>query len=275
MKFFKKSGESDQDGVITELRSKIEAAHMPFPVEEIALQELEPLSKISPSIAEYTIGLTYIEYLTSLPWTRKTKDNLDIGRAERMLNENHFGLRKVKECILEHLAVKVLNKHRRPHILVVDDEEVARKNLSHILFKENYDVTAVSNGEEALRKFDSRECDVVITDLRMASVDGMELLEKVKAKLPEVGVIVVTGYASIPSAIEAVRKGASHYIEKPFKLDEVRNAVRQALENKARAGSTKGTILCFAGPRAPAIPRWAGLLPGPWGGSLRESAWAA
>jgi ATP-dependent Lon protease len=248
MKFFKKSDEPGEDGVITELRRKIDAAHMPSSVEKIARQELETLSKISPSTAEYTIGLTYIDYLTTLPWTRKTDDNLDIGRAERMLNENHFGLQKVKERILEHLAIKVLKMHRKPLVMIVDDEEVARKNLSHILLKENYEVMAASNGEEALKKLDTRECDVVITDLRMASLDGMELLEKVKAKHPDINVIVVTGYASIPSAIEAVKKGASHYIEKPFKLDEVRSAVRQSLENKVRARSTKGTILCFAGP---------------------------
>jgi ATP-dependent Lon protease len=248
MKFFKKSEESDQDRTTAELRKKIDEAHMSPAVEKIALRELDTLDKISPSTAEYTIGLTYIDYLTTLPWTRKTEDNLDINRAEKLLNENHYGLGKVKERILEHLAVKVLKLHRKPHVLVVDDEEVARKNLSHILAKEGCDVLTASNGEEALDRLEAHECELVITDLRMASLDGMALLEKVKMKHPDIGVIVVTGYASIPSAVEAVRKGASHYIEKPFKLDEVRAAVRQALEGKTRAGSTKGTILCFAGP---------------------------
>ncbi len=248
MKLFWKSENIEEDGIIQDLRRKIGEARMPSPVEKIALQELETLTKIGPSTAEYTIGLTYIDYLTTLPWSKKTVDNLDLDRAERALDENHFGLRKVKERIIEHLAIKVLRTTRKPRVLVVDDEETARKNLSHILTRENYEVSVAASGEEALRVLDSRECDVVITDLRMASVDGMELLENAALRHPETGLIVVTGYASIPSAIEAVKKGATHYIEKPFKLDEVRTAVRQSLEQRTRAGSTKGTILCFAGP---------------------------
>ena len=248
MKLFGKSENIEEDGALQDLRRKIGEAHMPSPVEKIALQELETITKTGPSTAEYTIGLTYIDYLTTLPWSKKTVDNLDLDRAERALDENHFGLRKVKERIIEHLAIKVLRTTRKPHILVVDDEETARKNLSHILTRENYEVSVAKNGAEALRVLDARECDVVITDLRMASVDGMELLENAGLRHPEAGLIVVTGYASIPSAIEAVKKGATHYIEKPFKLDEVRAAVRQSLERRTRSGSTKGTILCFAGP---------------------------
>lgn len=246
--FSKQSGEDEDDSTILNLRKKVAGIRMPSEVEKIALQELETLTKINPASTEYTIGLTYVEYLTSLPWNRKTVDNLDLGRAERALEENHFGLRKVKERILEHLAIKVLRSSKKPQILVVDDEEIARKNLTHILTREDYDVSTATNGEEALSKMDVREYDVVLTDLRMASVDGMQLLENVRLRHPDAEVIVVTGYASIPSAIEAVKKGASHYIEKPFKLDEVRSAVRQSLENRGRARSTKGTILCFAGP---------------------------
>ena len=83
-------------------------------MERIAEQELAVLSRISPSTAEYTIGVTYIDYLISLPWNTKTEDNLDIARAERILNENHFGLNKIKERVMEHLAVKVLMMNRKP-----------------------------------------------------------------------------------------------------------------------------------------------------------------
>ncbi len=248
MKFFKKSKESDQDRTIAELRQRVEESRMPQAVEKIARQELDVLTKINPSSAEYAIGLTYIDYLLSLPWNKKTEDNLDVGRAERLLNENHYGLNKVKERILEHLAVKVLRLTRMPHILVADDEEVARKNMAHILAKENYEVMTAADGEEALKKMDSSEFDVALVDLRMPSVDGMELLENIKMKYPDVMVIVVTGYASISSAVEAVKKGAFHYIEKPFKLDEVRTSVKEALEKKSQIKSTKGTILCFTGP---------------------------
>ena len=133
MSFFKKSGDSEQQATVADLRRKVADAQMPAGVEKIAEQELEMLTKISPASAEYSIGLTYIDYLVTLPWNKKTEDNLDLTRAERLLNENHYGLNKVKERILEHLAVKVMRLNRKPLILVVDDEEIARKNLEHVL----------------------------------------------------------------------------------------------------------------------------------------------
>lgn len=248
MGFFKKSGDSEQQSTVADLRHKVADAKMPVDVEKLAEQELEMLTKISPAAAEYSIGLTYIDYLVTLPWNKKTEDNLDLARAERLLNENHYGLNKVKERILEHLAVKVMRLNRKPLILVVDDEELARRNLEHVLSKEQYEVMTAANGADALRKLETHEFDVVITDLKMASLDGMELIEKVSERYPDVKVIVVTGFASISSAIEAVKKGAFDYIAKPFKLDEVRSAVRKALEKKAVVKSTKGSVLCFSGP---------------------------
>jgi ATP-dependent Lon protease len=248
MKFFKKSEDQQHEFIIEELRQKISSAHMPPPVEKISEQELVLLTRISPSSAEYTIGITYIDYLVSLPWNRKTEDNLDIARAERILNENHYGLDKIKERIMEHLAIKVLMMNRKARVLVIDDEEIARKNLAHILVKENYDVTSATDGGEALRELESSEFDVVLTDLRMGKIDGMDLLERVKIKYPDTKVIMVTGYATVPSAIEAMKKGAFHYIAKPFKLDEVRETVKRAVEQKSQRPITKGSVLCFAGP---------------------------
>ena len=139
MKFFNKSEDDHQLFIIEELRRKISEAAMPQPVQKIAEQELDLLTRISSSSAEHTIGVTYIDYLASLPWNKKTEDNLDMVRAERILNENHFGLNKIKERIMEHLAIKVLIRDRKARVLVVDDEEIARKNLTHILTKDNYD----------------------------------------------------------------------------------------------------------------------------------------
>jgi len=248
MGFFKKSEDSEQQSTVLDLRQKVADAQMPAAVLKIAEQELEMLTKISPAAAEYSIGLTYIDYLVTLPWNKKTEDNLDLARAERLLHENHYGLSKVKERILEHLAVKVMRLNRKPLILVVDDEEIARRNLEHVLTKEQYEVVTAIDGADALRKLEAHDFDVVITDLKMASLDGMELLEKVSGRYPDIKVIVVTGFASIASAIEAVKKGAFDYIAKPFKLDEVRSAVRKALEKKSVVKSTKGSVLCFSGP---------------------------
>ncbi|MDA8215879.1 MAG: endopeptidase La [Nitrospiraceae bacterium] len=248
MKFFKKSEETEQTAKIEELRRMIDAAGMPPDIKRIAGQELETLSRISPSSAEYTIGITYIDYLVSMPWNKKTEDILDISRAEKIMNQEHYGLHKIKERILEHLAVKVLRAARKPQILVVDDEEIARKNLTHILTKENYAVAIASDGEEASKELEASEFDVVITDLKMPGMDGMEILEKIRTRHPDTKVIMITGYATVPSAVEAMQKGAFHYISKPFKLDEVRSTVRNALEKKLQTRSARGSVLCFAGP---------------------------
>jgi ATP-dependent Lon protease len=248
VKFFSKSEDDQQESIIGELRQKIAAARMPEPVGKIAEQELDVITKISPSSAEYTIGITYIDYLVSLPWSRKTEDNLDLARAERILNENHYGLGTIKERVLEHLAVKVLRMSRKARVLIVDDEEIARKNLSHVLVKEDYDVVTAGDGEAALRELETGEFDVVLTDLRMGKIDGMDLLDRIRVRTPDTKVIMVTGFATVPSAIEAMQKGAFHYIAKPFKLDEVRTTIKRALESRTIRANTKGSVLCFAGP---------------------------
>src|SRR3990172_7697294 len=143
--FFKKSEDSQQENLLEELRQTVAQAKMPAPVEKIAQQELDTLSKIGPASAEYTIGLTYIDYLVTMPWNKKTEDNLDIDRAERILNDDHYGLAKTKERVLEHLAVKILINTKKPRLLIVDDEEIARKNLQHIFTKENYTVITAAD----------------------------------------------------------------------------------------------------------------------------------
>lgn len=250
MKFFSKPGapEPEQDRHLDDLLGRIDGAGLPSAVEKVARQELDLLSKIGPVSADYSIGLAYIDYLLSLPWNQRTEDNLDISRAERVLNDNHFGLDRIKERVLEHLAVKVLRMSRRGRVLVVDDEEIARKNLVHVLEKEDHDVVAAVDAEQGLSELDRADFDVVLTDLRMGKASGIDLLETVRRKHPETRVVIVTGFATVPSAIEAMKKGAFHYITKPYKLDEVRETVRQALEKRSLAASSRGTVLCFAGP---------------------------
>jgi len=248
MKFFKNSEDNQPDAMLKELREKIIGVQMPPYAKQIADKEMELLNRIGAATSEYTIGLAYLEYLVSLPWNKKTEDNLDISRVERILDEDHYGLDKIKERILEYLAVKKLKMTRRPRILVIDDEEVARKNLEHILNKENYKVLTAANGIDAIKKLDRSEFDVILTDLKMEKIDGMEILEKTKTKFPDTEVIMITGYATIDSAVEAMKKGAFHYIAKPFKLDEVRSTVKQAIDKRILKKETKGSVLCFSGP---------------------------
>ncbi len=113
-------------------------------------------------------------------------------------------------------------------ILVVDDEVVALKNLCHILKKEGYRVTAAKSGKQALACLDKQEFALVLTDLQMPQVDGMQLLKRVKAVYPQTEVIMITGFSTVDSAVASLKAGAYHYIAKPFKLDEVRNVVREA-----------------------------------------------
>jgi ATP-dependent Lon protease len=248
MKFFNKSDENQPDPIVEELREKISHSSMPEQAEQIALKELDMLSRMSPSTSEFTISLTYIEYLVSLPWNKKTEDILDIDRAENILNEHHYGLENIKDRVLEYLAVKKLKRDRKPTLLVVDDEEVARRNLEHILSKENYTVMTAANGIEAIKKIEMIDFDVVLTDFRMEKVDGMEVLQRIKTRSPHTEVIMITGYATVDTAVEAMKKGAFHYIPKPFQLEDVRATVRQALDKRSFKQDTKGSVLCFSGP---------------------------
>lgn len=114
-------------------------------------------------------------------------------------------------------------------VLVVDDEESMRRFLSILLEKEGYEVTLASNGEEALGKLKEGSFHLLITDLRMPGMSGVELLEKVQADEPNLPVVILTAYASEASAIEAMEKGAYQYIEKKAKNDEITLVVKNAL----------------------------------------------
>jgi DNA-binding NtrC family response regulator len=118
-------------------------------------------------------------------------------------------------------------------ILVADDERIARENLEHVLRKEGYEVIPVETGLDAIRELEKGEPDLVMTDLRMQPVGGMEVLRRAKELYPDIEVIVITGFASVGTAVEAMQKGAYHYVPKPYKIDEVRILVRQALEKRS------------------------------------------
>lgn len=248
MGIFKKTDDHSDASTLEELRQMIVPAKLPSHVRKVVNAEVEMLSKISPSSTEYTIGVTYLDYIIRLPWYNKTADNLDLTDAEHILNERHYGLHKIKERILEHLAVKVLMNDRKPRLLLVDDEQLALENLQPVLQKDGYLVDTADNGMKAVEMIVASDYDVVITDLKMQQVDGVNVLEKAKMKNGDTQVIMITGYATVDSAIETMRKGAFHYIKKPLRLDEVRTSVKEALEKKFYQKSSKGSVMCFAGP---------------------------
>jgi DNA-binding NtrC family response regulator len=120
----------------------------------------------------------------------------------------------------------------RGKILIVEDEPIARENLDHILLKEGYDTVAVDSGVKAFQELERQEFDLVLTDLRMQQIDGMQVLERTKELYPETEVVVITGFATVSTAVEAMQKGAYYYLPKPYKIEEVRILVRQALEKR-------------------------------------------
>jgi len=122
------------------------------------------------------------------------------------------------------------NEERRPHILVIDDEAIALSNMSHVLIKEGYDVTTCKDGESGLNALRHTRFDLVLTDLHMPGIDGMDVLQHVHVTIPETPVIMITGHATLDSAVKAMKRGAYHYIAKPFRLDEAREIVKSALE---------------------------------------------
>lgn len=115
-------------------------------------------------------------------------------------------------------------------ILVIDDERIALKNLLHVLGKEGYAVVGAQSGPAGLKALNTQPFDLVITDLRMEQVDGFAILRHCREHCPDSKVIVITGHATVSSAVDAMKDGAFHYIAKPFRLDEVRHVVREALE---------------------------------------------
>jgi DNA-binding NtrC family response regulator len=114
-------------------------------------------------------------------------------------------------------------------LLIVDDEKVALRNLEHVMKKEGYEVTATQSGANALAHLEKQDFDIVLTDLRMEKVDGMQILQKCRASHPDTEVILITGYATLESAVEAMKHGAFYYIAKPYRLDEVRKVVAEAI----------------------------------------------
>jgi ATP-dependent Lon protease len=122
----------DENPEISELRQRIHRSKMPPAVEKEALRELERLQEIYPSSAEYTVARTYLEWLVELPWSKSTHDKLDLARAQTTLNEDHFDLEKIKERILEYLAVLQLKQDLKgPILCLVGPPGVGKTSLGH------------------------------------------------------------------------------------------------------------------------------------------------
>jgi len=119
------------------------------------------------------------------------------------------------------------SEHR---ILVVDDEESLREVLTIMLHREGYQVESAANGEQAALRLNENRFDLVISDIKMPKLNGMELLRQIKERYPETLVLMITAFSSTDEAVEAMKQGAYDYITKPFQNEEIRLIVRNALE---------------------------------------------
>ena len=120
----------------------------------------------------------------------------------------------------------------KPKILIVDDEPDICRALEFLITKEGYDVSSVNSGEDAIEKIKQVSFDVIVTDIKMGKVDGLGVLEKAKEISADTAVIMMTAFASIESAVEAMKRGAADYIVKPFLNEEIKLTIRRLLEQK-------------------------------------------
>ena len=124
-------------------------------------------------------------------------------------------------------------------ILIIDDDKAIRKTLTEILRYEGYKIDEAADGEEGLRKFSSTAYDLVLCDVKMPKMDGIEFLEKSKVINPDVPIIVISGHGNIETAVEAVKKGAFDFISKPPDLNRLLITLRNALDKQTLVRETK------------------------------------
>ncbi len=131
-------------------------------------------------------------------------------------------------------------------VLVVDDEKEIQNLLQKLLTKEGYEVDVATLPEEAIKRIEAEHYDVVLLDLMLPGVKGTDIIQEIKRRRPNCAVIIMTAFGTIPSSVEAIRKGAFDYIEKPFKKGEIQYAVRNAMEHqrlKKRFGKRANEVL--------------------------------
>ncbi|MGB9629645.1 MAG: sigma-54-dependent transcriptional regulator, partial [Thermodesulfobacteriota bacterium] len=120
----------------------------------------------------------------------------------------------------------------RPKILLIDDEPLMRMTIQDALESEGYQVGVAETGQKGLALFSKNSFDILITDLKLPDLDGLQILKEVKMTNPETQVILITAYGSIDSAVTAMKEGASDYLTKPFSMDELLLIIQRLLRIK-------------------------------------------
>ena len=124
-------------------------------------------------------------------------------------------------------------------ILIIDDERSIRNTLKEILEYEKFDVSEAEDGQEGIKKVETSKFDLVLCDIKMPKMDGLEVLEKIQEKFPELPVVMISGHANIETAVEAIKQGAFDFISKPLDLNRLLVTVRNALDRNELVEETK------------------------------------
>jgi ActR/RegA family two-component response regulator len=117
-----------------------------------------------------------------------------------------------------------------PHILVMEDDLSVAKGLEMVLSEEGFDVNLAGTGELAMKAFKQKRFDLLVADLRLPDIDGMKVIKQVKDAKPETEVIVITGYGTTATAVEAMKLGVHDFLPKPFTEDQIKSAIDEALK---------------------------------------------
>jgi DNA-binding NtrC family response regulator len=141
------------------------------------------------------------------------------------------------------------------YILVIDDEDDVLELLKELIEKMGYNALTASNAQEALDILDNTKVDVIISDLLMPEMDGIELLKRVKARKGDIPFLVITGHPTVETAVDAIKKGAYDYLPKPFQMQDVAIKINRAVEKKGmgeRLRWSKGLVMALL----LSIPLW-------------------
>jgi DNA-binding NtrC family response regulator len=153
-----------------------------------------------------------------------------------------FRIGKIEELIQKALGIKAPSAEEKPYrlkkILVVDDDEELRNMLLEVLSSLDYFPIGVEDGEQALNQLKIQDFDLVISDIRMPSMDGMTLLKNIKQASPELPVVMITGFPSTCPAQKAMQEGADGYLAKPFRIEKIDELMRNLLYGNGELRST-------------------------------------
>ena len=146
------------------------------------------------------------------------------------MSVNSATIQKMK--VMESTESKSCLEEQEAHIIIVDDEPVICQQLEHLYTNSGYSVTVAMSANEALDRLERRDIDLVVTDVRLPGLSGLELTKRMQEIHPDVPVIVMTGYADVETAVEALKQGASDYIRKPFSVAAIQESTRLILQKE-------------------------------------------